>query len=308
MHLSKTIVKVFLGCCSSAFLMEILMSKCPESANLITFLQFFFISLQGFVFTVKFGTIKPKIPLKHYAILIALFFITSVANNYVYALHVPSTLHMIIRSASSPASMLVYCIVKKQSPRVSNAVGSVLISLGVILATYGGAPIDKTEGIFLYWCIGVTILMATLITGAFTGLQQEILYAKYGKNPSEMMFYTHAIPLPFFIGISSELLETGTSLTWGIWLLIALNIVSQFYCAHSVHELATKETSVTVTFILTLRKFASLLISSIVFKNNLTSLHILGTICVTVGTIIYFNFFENLKQKPVTYVSDKKSN
>lgn len=85
--------------------------------------------------------------------------------------------------------MLVYCIVKKQSPRVSNAVGSVLISLGVILATYGGAPIDKTEGIFLYWCIGVTILMATLITGAFTGLQQEILYAKYGKNPSEVCYF-----------------------------------------------------------------------------------------------------------------------
>ncbi|XP_028158280.1 UDP-xylose and UDP-N-acetylglucosamine transporter-like [Ostrinia furnacalis] len=311
MRISNTILKVFLGCCSSAFLMEILMSKCPESANLITFLQFFFISLQGFVFTLKFGTIKPKIPLKHYAILIALFFVTSVANNYVYALHVPSTLHMIIRSASSPASMLVYCIVKKQSPRVSNAIGSVLISVGVVLATYGGAPDDRNDGIFLYWCIGVAILVTTLITGAFTGLQQEILYAKYGKHPSEMMFFTHALPLPFFLAISSELVHTGWSLSWDIWLLIALNIISQFYCTHSVHKLATKETSVTVTFILTLRKFVSLLISSVVFKNNLTSLHILGTICVTIGTLIYFNFFENLKQRPVTLVNNnnnKKSN
>lgn len=41
--------------------------------------------------------IGPKIPLTQYTILVALFFVTSVANNYVYALHVPSTLHMIIR-------------------------------------------------------------------------------------------------------------------------------------------------------------------------------------------------------------------
>lgn len=131
--------------------------------------------------------VQPKIPLKQYAILVTLFFITSVANNYVYSLHVPSTLHMIIRSASSPASMLVYCYVKQQTPKVNKAIGSILISIGVALAMYGGAPVNSEQkGIFLYWCIGVTILLVTLITGAFTGLQQERLYSMYGKHPNEV--------------------------------------------------------------------------------------------------------------------------
>lgn len=296
----ENIVKVFVGCCASAFLMEILMERIPDSANLITFLQFFFISLQGFVVTAKFGSIKPKIPLKQYAFLITLFFITSVANNYVYALHVPSTLHMIIRSASSPGSMLVYCYVKKQYPRMTNAIGSVLISIGVALAMYGGAPTVENKGKFIYWCIGVAILLSTLITGAFTGLQQELLYAKYGKHPDEMLFYTHAIPLPFFLGIYPQLQDTAVSLTYDGWILIVLNIISQFYCTHSVHTLATKETAVTVTFILTLRKFISLLISSIVFKNNITYLHVIGSIFVVVGTCVYFDFFRRKRQRPVS--------
>lgn len=121
-----------------------------------------------------------------------------------------------------------------------------------------------------------------------------------------MMFYTHAIPLPFFTAIYPQLQSTALSLPLDIWIIIALNILSQFFCTHAVHELATKETSVTVTFLLTVRKFISLLISSIVFKSRITVLHIVGTIFVIIGTCVYFNFFENLKQRPVTFVSSKK--
>ncbi|XP_049886264.1 UDP-xylose and UDP-N-acetylglucosamine transporter-like [Pectinophora gossypiella] len=301
MYISRTIVKVFVGCCASAFLMEILMAQAPNNANLVTFLQFFFIALQGFIFTSKFGTIRPKIPLRHYTLLVALFFVTSVSNNYVYVLHVPSTLHMIIRSASSPASMIVSWIAKKQAPKITKCIGSALISMGVALAMYGGATIaEQNEGEFMYWCIGVVILLSTLFLGALTGLQQEILFAKYGKHPEEMLFYTYALPLPLFLGIYPQLQERITNSTMDMWFIIALSIVSQFYCTHSVHELATKEPSVTVTFILTLRKFVSLLISSFVFKNNLTVLHVIGTVFVGVGTYVYFDFFAQRRQQPVS--------
>lgn len=276
------------------------MARTPNSANLITFLQFLFIALQGFIVTAKFGTVGPKIPLVQYTILVALFFVTSVANNYVYALHVPSTLHMIIRSASSPASMLVYCYHKNQRPKLNKILGSILISIGVALAMYGGAPTaDQNEGHLIYWCIGVTILLATLFTGAYTGLQQEMLYSKYGKHPDEMLFYTHAIPLPIFLGMYRQLGDNALQLSWDIWLIIIINILSQFYCTHSVHDLATKESTVTVTFILTLRKFTSLLISSVVFKNNLTPFHVIGTVVVGIGTYVYFDYFTRNNQKPV---------
>ncbi|KAI8429476.1 hypothetical protein MSG28_000112, partial [Choristoneura fumiferana] len=220
----RTVFKVFIGCCSSSFLMEILMARAPESANLITFLQFFFISLQ--------------------------------------------------------ASMLVSWYAFKRPPKTTRAVGSILISIGVALAMYGGATIEQNRGRFLYWCVGVAILLSTLITGAFTGLQQELLYSKYGKHPDEMLFYTNAIPLPLFLALYPQLHSTAYSLPINTWLLIAMNIISQFYCTHSVHKLATRESSVTVTFILTLRKFVSLLLSSVVFKNNLTVFHVVGTLLV----------------------------
>lgn len=127
-----------------------------------------------------------------------------------------------------------------------------------------------------------------------------------------MLFYVHALPLPMFLGIYAQLNKIVFSLTSTCWLIIIFNIISQFLCTHSVHELATKETSTTVTFILTIRKFVSLLISSIIFKNNLTLLHVVGTVFVVVGTYFYFDFFTSRQQSPVSptdtrYKTDKKS-
>lgn len=116
----------------------------------------------------------------------------------------------------------------------------------------------------------------------------------------QMLFYTHALSLPLFLGMYPGLKNTAMNVSLYCWCFIALNMLSQIHCTHAVHELATKETSMTVTFILTLRKFVSLIISAIVFKNNLTLLHVIGTILVIVGTYFYFNFFKSWKQQPIS--------
>lgn len=116
-----------------------------------------------------------------------------------------------------------------------------------------------------------------------------------------MIFYTHAMPLPFFLALYPQIKTVSSTLTLDIWTLIAINIVAQFYCIHAVHKLATTETCVTVTFMLTLRKFVSLLISSVVFKNNLTIFHVIGTCLVAIGTYIYFDYFSNRKQRSVSF-------
>jgi NO-binding membrane sensor protein with MHYT domain len=89
--------------------------------------------------------------------------------------------------------MVVYCVARKQVPKLSNAVGSVLISIGVATAMYGGAPTGESKGTLFYWSIGVTILLSTLVTGALTGLQQEILFQKYGKHPDEVCYYNYIL-------------------------------------------------------------------------------------------------------------------
>lgn len=116
----------------------------------------------------------------------------------------------------------------------------------------------------------------------------------------QMMFYTFALPMPLFLTMYPQMRDTASSIPTNIWFLIIMNIISQFCCTYSVHKLATNETSVTVTFILTLRKFASLLFSSVVFKSNLTIYHIVGTFLVIFGTYVYFDDFFSRKQVSIS--------
>lgn len=58
-------------------------------------------------------------------------------------------------------------------------------------------------------------------------------------------------------------------------------------CVSSVFTLTTECTSLTVTLVLTLRKFFSLLFSIFYFNNPFTIHHWIGTTLVFVGTIIF---------------------
>lgn len=79
----------------------------PGAGHLITFSQFLFIAIHGFIFTSKFGTVQPKISLKYYLILVVLFFTTSVVNNWAFAFNIPVPLHMIFRAVSFPNINLI---------------------------------------------------------------------------------------------------------------------------------------------------------------------------------------------------------
>lgn len=68
------------------------------AGNLITFSQFLFIAIEGYIFTSKFGSIKPVIGLKDYGVLVLMFFVTSVCNNYAFNFNIPMPLHMIFRA------------------------------------------------------------------------------------------------------------------------------------------------------------------------------------------------------------------
>ena len=72
----------------------------PGGGNLVTFTQFVFIAIDGFLFTHKFGTVKPTISIKKYMVLVSMFFISSVFNNYAFNFNIPMPLHMIFRAVS----------------------------------------------------------------------------------------------------------------------------------------------------------------------------------------------------------------
>ena len=136
---------VFLGCCTNVVFLELIIRYGTEEAEyfynvriykisltfpsreepgagtIITFSQFLFIALEGFVFVSKFGQMSPKIPVGSYMKLVCLYFTVSVVNNFAFYFDIPLPLHMIFRAVSmrndhSPPAPSIPCLVIINAP------------------------------------------------------------------------------------------------------------------------------------------------------------------------------------------------
>ena len=154
--------------------------------------------------------------------------------------------------------------------------------------------------ISFFYNVGILILSGALFLTAGMGIYQEKIYAKYGKHPKESLFFNHALPLPGFLLLSTDIykhiqifnktapLEIALGFTLPrMWFFLILNVVSQYICISSVFVLTTECTSLTVTLVVTLRKFVSLIFSIWYFKNPFTIAHWCGTAMVFLGTLMF---------------------
>ena len=72
-----------------------------------------------------------------------------------------------------------------------------------------------------------------------------------------------------------------------MWLMLFGNVLTQYICIRSVFILTTECRSLTVTLVVTLRKFVSLLFSIWYFQNPFTVQHWIGTCLVFGGTLMF---------------------
>lgn len=327
MSIPIAIGSTFFGCMSNVVFLELLVKEDPGIGNLITFAQFFVIALHGFIFTAKCGTKKPSINIKGYMILVAMFFVTNVLNNYAFDLNIAMPLHMIFRAGSLIANMIMGVIILKKKYTLDKFISVGMISTGITICTIvSGQDVKKTvvHGIvqntseledFFWWCLGIACLTIALFISARMGIYQETLYKKHGKHPQEALFYTHLIPLPWFLFLYSNLKEHTLMafeseplpyIGFGIpstIVYLAGNVFTQYICISSVYFLTTECSSLTVTLVITLRKFASLLFSILYFSNPFTFYHWIGTLLVFIGTII----FTEIPQKVQQMTASKKA-
>ncbi|KAF7990781.1 hypothetical protein HCN44_000586 [Aphidius gifuensis] len=312
MNVAIPIGLVFLGCCSNVIFLELLVKEDPGSGNLITFSQFLLISLEGFIFTSKFGTVKPRIGFKDYMILVSMFFLVSVCNNYAFDFNIPMPLHMIFRAGSLIANMIMGIIILRKNYPLSKYISVLMITFGIIICTIissqeikstqkidiNSTPPSQIENLF-WWIFGITLLTIALFISARMGLYQEVLYQRFGKHPKEALYYTHLLPLPFFLllapniydhtvlAINSEPMSLlGFEFPKTMVYLLG-NVLTQYMCISSVFVLTTECSSLTVTLVVTLRKFISLIFSIIYFQNSFSIYHWIGTVLVFVGTMIF---------------------
>lgn len=324
------ITMVFVGCCSNVVFLEFVVKEDPGAGNLATFLQFVFIATIGFCTVGKFGMAKRNIPFRQYLLLVGFFWTSSVANNYAFDFNIAMPLHMIFRAGSLMANMAMgVWILKKRYPPLKY-LAVFMISAGIAICTIqssgdvkaprktheDAAEEEKLKFIdWLWWCLGIAILTFALFVSARMGIFQESLYSKYGKHPWEALYYTHLLPLMFWLPTASNLIghveiatETPAVEFLGfilprqvLWLL--LYVSTQGLCISAVYVLTTECASLTVTLAVTLRKFVSLLFSIMYFRNPFTLGHWIGTLLVFVGTLI---FTEILQKCLAVFTTDDK--
>ncbi|XP_072419011.1 UDP-xylose and UDP-N-acetylglucosamine transporter isoform X2 [Chiloscyllium punctatum] len=218
MHAVFAVGLVFLGCTSNVVFLELLVRDFPGCGNLVTFGQFLFIALEGLIFQAHFFTKPRAIPLRNYFIMVTMFFIVSVVNNYALNFNIPMPLHMIFRSGSLIASMVLGIIVLKKRYTVAKYISVALVSLGIFICTFmsakqvsshTSASAEESYYVLIQWLIGILMLTFALFMSARMGLFQETLYKQYGKHSTEALFYNHFLPLPAFLLFASDIYNYG---------------------------------------------------------------------------------------------------
>ncbi|XP_036431838.1 UDP-xylose and UDP-N-acetylglucosamine transporter [Colossoma macropomum] len=321
---------VFVGCCSNVVFLELLVRDFPGCGNIVTFAQFAFIALEGFIFETNFGRKKPAIPISNYVIMVTMFFTVSVINNYALNFNIAMPLHMIFRSGSLIANMILGIIILKKRYSASKYLSIVLVSLGIFICTFMSAKqvsVEKgateEEGVytFLHWLLGIGMLTFALLMSARMGIFQETLYKQYGKHSKEALFYNHCLPLPGFLLLSTNIYNHAVFFSQStpvevpvigqpvpvMWVYLLMNVITQYVCIRGVFILTTECTSLTVTLVVTLRKFLSLIISILYFQNPFTAWHWVGTAVVFLGTLLYTEVWSSIQTAVKGEKLDKKA-
>ncbi|KAG8576789.1 hypothetical protein GDO81_009973 [Engystomops pustulosus] len=329
MHPALAVALVFSGCCSNVVFLELLARNFPGCGNIVTFAQFLFIAIEGFIFQSDFGRKRPTIPIRYYITMVTMFFTVSVVNNYALNLNISMPLHMIFRSGSLIANMILGIIILKKRYSVSKYLSIVLVSLGIFICTLMSArqvtsPSESSEDAslttFLWWLLGIGALTFALLVSARMGIFQETLYKEYGKHSKEALFYNHALPLPGFLLLAPDIYNHSVMFSQSepfqlpllgiqmpiMWFYLLMNVITQYICIRGVFILTTECPSLTVTLVVTLRKFLSLIFSILYFKNPFTTWHWIGTLLVFMGTLLYTEVWNSIPRIPSKDIKEAK--
>jgi solute carrier family 35 (UDP-xylose/UDP-N-acetylglucosamine transporter), member B4 len=283
----------------------------------VTFSQVAFVTCQGLIFTSRFFTVKRAIALKDYSLMVFMFFTTNICYTNSLNYNIPMPLTMIFGAGSLMANMVMGIVILKKRYSFSKYLSVIMITIGIVIYTASSASSLKKaneakqhvagETSDLFWMsIGILLLTISLFTAARMGVYQEVLYQKYGKHPTEALFFVHLMTLPAFIFLADNILDHAIiavnseavqvfSLNLPRQIIyIVGDVLTQFLCIRSVYVLTTECPSLTVTLVITLRKFVSIMFSIIYFKNPFTLAHWIGTVFVFIGTVIFTEMIQTL--------------
>ncbi|KAF4445064.1 hypothetical protein F53441_10988 [Fusarium austroafricanum] len=296
---------IFGGCCSNVYALEAIVNYEPSSGTLLTFVQFLFVAVTGFIAQFdknsRFFLTPNKVPLSRWIFNIVLFFTINILNNHAFSYDISVPVHIILRSGGSITTMAAGYLYGKRYSQ-TQVVAVILLTLGVILAAWSDAQAKGTNESSGRpdFGTGLLILFVAQLLSAIMGLYTEATYAKYGPQWKENLFYSHALSLPLFLPFAPSMARTFSHLMRstpmqlpGVLgfattkfqvpsqiLFLITNVLTQYACIRGVNLLAAASTALTVTIVLNIRKLVSLLLSIWLFGNQLAPGTLLGAIVV----------------------------
>lgn len=259
-----------------------------------------------------------RIPMRHYVAMVAIFWLVSVMNNLALGYQIPMPLHMVFRSGSLVTTIALGYALFREHFHGGEVAGAAMVTAGILLATVAtqrtrparvedaaiGAGLDV--GGAADFVVGVLLLSAALILSSLLGIYQtRVAYAAAlpgeGKPYRENMFYSHLFSIPLFATFAANLATHAQM--WSsspplqlplqpfavpeMWAYLLLNVASQYVCIRGVFLLTGHLSSLGTTVVVTFRKFVSLVISVLLFRNAWSPLHSFGTVLVFSGAIVY---------------------
>ncbi|KAL7919471.1 UAA transporter [Trichoderma austrokoningii] len=306
-------VLIFGGCCSNVYALEAIINFEPTNGTLITFVQFLFIAITGYV--AQFDKTRPPfffapnvVPLRRWLVNILLFFTINVLNNHAFSYNISIPVHIILRSGGSITTMAAGYFCGKTYSRIQ-VFAVFLLSIGVSLAAWSDSKDKKTSGGSAepVFNVGLLIIFVAQVLSSIMGLYTEATYRIYGPQWKENLFYSHILALPLFMPFVPSMrrnlveLSNSTPLELNIpfasslpvtrvpsqLAYLAVNVLTQYACIRGVNLLAANASALTVTIILSIRKLMSLLLSIWLFGNALSVNTILSAVVVFGAAGIY---------------------
>ncbi|KAF7544779.1 hypothetical protein G7Z17_g9680 [Cylindrodendrum hubeiense] len=318
---------IFGGCCSNVWpsgVVYALEAIVKITGTLLTFVQFLFVAITGFI--AQFDRQNPyfiapnKVPIRRWLVNIVLFFTINVLNNHAFSYDISVPVHIILRSGGSITTMAAGYLYSKRYTRMQ-VVAVFLLTLGVILAAWSDsqAKATKESNDRPAFGTGLVILFVAQVLSAIMGLYTEATYVIYGPQWRENLFYSHALSLPLFLpffpsmartlghllqsppiqmpgllSIASDLIPVPSQLIY-----LVINVLTQYACIRGVNLLAAVSTALTVTIVLNIRKLVSLLLSIWLFGNRLAPGTMLGAIVVFSAGGLYTTGTKRKVEEPI---------
>lgn len=304
---------MLLSCCYNIFTLQMILIEAPQSPNLISFMQILFLSVEGFVRTTKFMTVKSRVPLWEYVKVSATNFASISCQSLLIYTHVDIPLQHLSRASTLIGTLLLGTFVYKKSYRTSKFISVALITFGITAVFVASSDsmhrmvsnsnvkhtVERTS--FFQGISTIVLVLAAIYSAALLGIQQENLFIGYGISPKELLFYCHVLLLPWYAILVPDIMHQisifnksapvfvlrGSLGIPKLWLFTVANVATQYVCTRTIFHMISKYTSLTVSLMMTLRKFVSLVVSLVHFDNNFTSSHWIGTFFIFSGTLLF---------------------